>query len=185
MGNDSEFMKAAIAEALLGLKEGGVPIGSVVVLDGKIIGRGHNRRVQKGSVILHAELDALENAGRMSPDKYKRCTIYTTMSPCPMCSGAIRLYGIPRVVAAENKTFMGDEAILRSHGVKVDVLDSEECKKMMDDFIQEKPLLWRGDIDAERAAVTVSSRLTTVTSGAFVAVAALLIMAKIGIRYVN
>jgi cytosine deaminase len=117
-----QFMAAAIEEARLGLKEGGIPIGSVIVYKGSIIGRGHNRRVQQGSVILHGEMDALENAGRQTADVYSKCTLYTTLSPCPMCSGAIRLYGIPKVVIGENKTFLGDEEVLKASGVELVVL---------------------------------------------------------------
>src|SRR5213078_245563 len=121
------FLQSAIEEAKTGLSEGGIPIGSVLVHEGKIIGRGHNQRVQRGSVIHHGEMNCLENAGRQKADVYQRCTIYTTLSPCPMCSGAILLYKIPRVVVGENMTFMGDEAHLRAHGVRVDVLQNEEC----------------------------------------------------------
>jgi len=142
----NNFMKAAIDEAKKGLDEGGIPIGSVIVYDGKIIGRGHNRRVQKGSVILHGEMDALENARRQSASVYQKCTLYTTLSPCPMCSGAIILYGIPRVVIGENKTFMGEEDYLRSKGVDVKVLQNETCITMMQKFIAENPGLWNEDI---------------------------------------
>src|SRR5262245_30510355 len=121
-----EFMRAAVVEARKGLAEGGIPIGSVLVLDGKIIGRGHNQRVQRGSVIHHAEMNCLENAGRQKAPVYRRCTIYSTLSPCPMCSGAILLYGIPRVIVGENKTFQGPEQHVRSHGVQVDVLHDRE-----------------------------------------------------------
>lgn len=141
-----EFMKAAIEEAQAGLEEGGIPIGSVIVHNGKIIGRGHNRRVQKGSVILHGEMDAFENAGRQPASVYKECTLYTTLSPCPMCSGAILLYGIPKVIIGENKTFMGEEQLLKSRGVKVDVLQNDSCIEMMTNFIKEKPTLWNEDI---------------------------------------
>ena len=142
----NEFMKAAIEEAKKGLAEGGVPIGAVIVYSGKIIGRGHNRRVQKGSVILHGEMDALENAKRQLASVYKECVLYTTLSPCPMCSGAIILYGIPRVVIGENKTFMGAEDYLRSKGVDVKVLQNETCITMMQKFISENPRLWSEDI---------------------------------------
>jgi cytosine deaminase len=140
------FMQAALDEARAGLAEGGIPIGSVLVHQGKIIGRGHNRRVQKGSTTLHGEMDALENAGRQSAAVYRDCVIYTTLSPCPMCSGAILLYGIPRVVIGENQTFMGDEAHLRSRGVELEVLNDPECIAMMRQFIAEKPGLWNEDI---------------------------------------
>jgi len=142
----SEFMKEAIKEARKGLSEGGIPIGSVLVMDGKIIGRGHNRRVQKGSAILHAEIDALENAGRLSASVYKHCTLYTTLSPCSMCSGAIILYKIPRVVIGENKTFKGEEELLRTRGVSVEVLQDEICVLLMQDFIKNNLKLWNEDI---------------------------------------
>jgi cytosine deaminase len=141
-----KFMKAAIDEARKGLAEGGIPIGSVVVHEGEIIGRGHNRRVQRGSTILHAEMDALENAGRHSADVYRSCTLYTTLSPCAMCSGAILLYGIPRLVVGENRTFMGEEDLLRGRGVQVDVLQDRSCVQMMASFISQKPGLWNEDI---------------------------------------
>ena len=141
-----KFMKAAIEEAKKGLKEGGIPIGSVLVHKGKIIGRGHNRRIQNGSAILHGEMDALENAGRQSAAVYKECTIYTTLSPCSMCSGAILLYGINKVVIGENKTFMGEELLLRTRGVHLEVLNHGTCINMMEDFIEEKPALWNEDI---------------------------------------
>jgi len=121
------FLKAAIEEAQKGLAEGGIPIGSVLVIDGKIVGRGHNRRVQKGSAILHGEMDALENAGRQPARVYRECTIYTTLSPCAMCSGTILLYGIPRVIVGENRTFLGEEDLLRGRGVQVEVLDDARC----------------------------------------------------------
>ena len=140
------FLQEAIKEAKKGLEEGGIPIGSVLVHNGKIIGRGHNRRVQKGSVILHGEMDALENAGRQSAKVYKECVLYTTLSPCSMCSGAILLYGIPKVVIGENKTFMGEEKLLRSRGVKVEVLQNEICINLMKEFIKENPELWNEDI---------------------------------------
>jgi len=142
----NEFMKAAIEEAQKGLSEGGIPIGAVIVYGGKIIGRGHNRRVQKGSAILHAEMDALENAKRQPASVYKECVLYTTLSPCPMCSGAVILYGIKRVVVGENKTFMGDEEYLKSKGVDVEVLQDETCTAMMRKFISENPKLWNEDI---------------------------------------
>ena len=141
-----EFMRAAIEEARKGLEEGGIPIGAVLVIDGKIVGRGHNRRVQKGSAILHAEMDALENAGRLSPAEYRRATMYTTLSPCDMCSGAILLYKIPRVVIGENVTFKGPEEYLKSRGVTLEVLNDPECIQMMKDFIATHPELWNEDI---------------------------------------
>ena len=141
-----EFMEAAIEEAKQGLAEGGIPIGSVLVHQGKILGRGHNRRVQRGSVVLHGEMDALENAGRQPASVYQECTIYTTLSPCAMCSGAILLYGIPRVVVGENSTFMGDEEHLRAAGVKVQVLQDPGCVVLMQDFIEAHPDLWLEDI---------------------------------------
>jgi creatinine deaminase len=140
------FLQTAIDEAKKGLPAGGIPIGSVLVCDGKIIGRGHNQRVQHGSVIHHGEMNALENAGRQPAKVYERCTIYTTLSPCPMCSGAIRLYKIPRVVVGENVTFMGDEGRLRQSGVTVEVLQNEECIRLMREFIAAKPQLWNEDI---------------------------------------
>jgi cytosine/creatinine deaminase len=140
------FLRAAIDEAKKGLAAGGIPIGSVLVCDGKILGAGHNQRVQHGSVIHHGEMNALENAGRQPASVYQRCTIYTTLSPCPMCSGAIVLYKIPHVVVAENKTFLGAEDYLRSQGVRVDVLQDEECIQMMRDFIAKNPALWNEDI---------------------------------------
>jgi cytosine deaminase len=140
------FMQAAIDEARAGLAEGGIPIGSVLVHQGKIIGRGHNRRVQKGSTTLHGEMDALENAGRQSAAVYRECVIYTTLSPCPMCSGAILLYGIPKVVIGENRTFMGDEEHLKSRGVELDVRDDPSCVTMMTEFIAARPDLWNEDI---------------------------------------
>ena len=140
------FMRAAIGEARLGLNEGGIPIGSVVVNEGKILGRGHNRRVQQGSTVLHAEMDALENAGRQATAVYRRCTLYTTLSPCAMCSGAILLYGIPRVVIGENRTFKGEEDLLRSRGVETVLLQDDECIRMMSEFISAHPELWNEDI---------------------------------------
>lgn len=141
-----EFLRAAIDEALLGLAEGGIPIGSVLVHRGLVIGRGHNRRVQQGSVILHGEMDALENAGRQHARIYRECVLYTTLSPCAMCSGAILLYGVPQVVVGENRTFKGEEDLLRSRGVRVDVLNDEECVSMMARFIEAHPDLWNEDI---------------------------------------
>jgi cytosine/creatinine deaminase len=140
------FMRAALEEARQGLAEGGIPIGSVLVHEGRIIGRGHNRRVQKGSAILHGEMDALENAGRQPASVYHESVLYTTLSPCAMCTGAILLYGIPRVIVGENRTFMGEEALLRSRGVEVTVLQDEACIAMMRDFIAVKPQLWNEDI---------------------------------------
>ena len=140
------FMKAAIEEAQAGLKEGGIPIGSVLVIDGKIVGRGHNRRIQKGSAILHAEMDALENAGRLKASDYQRATLYSTLSPCDMCSGTALLYKIPRVVIGENKTFQGPEDYVRSRGVDLSILNDPECIAMMRDFIARCPELWNEDI---------------------------------------
>ena len=140
------FMQAAIEEAELGVKEGGIPIGSVLVHQGRILGRGHNRRVQSGSAVLHGEMDALENAGRQPASVYRDCTLYTTLSPCPMCSGAILLYGIPRVIVGENQTFMGEEDLLRSRGVDVEVRHDHRCIQLMQDFIQRAPELWNEDI---------------------------------------
>lgn len=141
-----KYMKAAIAEAKQGRAEGGIPIGSVIVHNDEILGAGHNRRIQKGSVVLHGEMDALENAGRQPASVYQKCTLYTTLSPCPMCTGAILLYGIPKVVIGENRTFMGQEELLRANGVEVVVLDDKECVEMMTDFIHECPVLWNEDI---------------------------------------
>jgi cytosine deaminase len=141
-----KFMQAAIEEARQGFAEGGIPIGSVLVHNGIILGRGHNRRVQKGSAILHGEMDALENAGRQPAGVYRESVLYTTLSPCPMCSGAILLYGIPRVIIGENSTFMGEEKLLNSRGVQVDVLQNEECINLMRTFIGERPELWNEDI---------------------------------------
>lgn len=141
-----EFLAAALAEARAGLFEGGIPIGSVLVHQGRVLGRGHNRRVQKGSSILHGEMDALENAGRHPAAVYRDATIYTTLSPCAMCSGAILLYGIPRVVVGENRTFLGEEELLRSRGVRVEVVDDAECVALMTAFIRENPSLWNEDI---------------------------------------
>jgi creatinine deaminase len=144
------FLRAAIGEAELGLAEGGIPIGSVIVHvgtnGGTIIGRGHNRRVQRGSAILHGEMDALENAGRHPASVYRESVIYTTLSPCAMCTGAILLYGIPRVVVGENRTFLGEEELLRSRGVSVEVVQDEQCIAMMERFIREQPKLWNEDI---------------------------------------
>jgi cytosine deaminase len=140
------FMQAALDEARQGLAEGGIPIGSVLVLDGRILGRGHNRRQQRGSVVLHAEMDALERAGRQPAAVYRRCTLYTTLSPCAMCSGAILLYGIPSVIVGENRTFVGEEELLRSRGVRVEVLRDPACERLLGDFIRAHPELWSEDI---------------------------------------
>ncbi len=144
--DDSTFLAAAIEEAEKGVAEGGIPIGSVLVHQGEIIGRGHNRRVQKGSAILHGEMDALENAGRLPAKVYQESVLYTTLSPCAMCTGAALLYQIPRVVVGENLTFMGEEALLRSRGVAVDVLQDERCIELMRRFIAQHPALWNEDI---------------------------------------
>src|SRR5437867_6200277 len=141
-----EFLKAAIAEAAQGLREGGIPIGSVLVHHDQIIGRGHNRRVQRGSVVLHGEMDALENPGRRPAAVYREATLYTTLSPCAMCSGAILLYGIPRVVIGENRTFTGEEELLRSRGVAISVLQDPTCIRLMQEFIAAHPTLWNEDI---------------------------------------
>ena len=141
-----KFLQAAIEEAKKGLEEGGIPIGSVLVIDGKIIGRGHNRRVQKGSAILHAEMDCFENAGRLKARDYKKAILYSTLSPCDMCSGTALLYKIPKVVIGENKTFQGPEDYVRSHGVELEILNDPECTKLMEDFIKAKPELWNEDI---------------------------------------
>lgn len=141
-----QHMHAAIEEARKGLEEGGIPIGSVLVHGDVVLGRGHNRRVQQGSTVLHGEMDALERAGRQPASVYRECTLYTTLSPCAMCSGAILLYGIPRVVIGENRTFLGEEELLRGRGVEVEVLDDAECVEMMARFIREHPGLWNEDI---------------------------------------
>lgn len=140
------FLNEALLEAKKGLSEGGIPIGSVIVHNNQVIGRGHNRRIQNGSVVLHGEMDALENAGRLPASVYMNCTLYTTLSPCPMCTGAILLYKIPRVVIGENETFMGDEALLKARGVDVVVINDETCKGLMQQFIREQPKLWNEDI---------------------------------------
>lgn len=140
------FLAAALEEARAGLAEGGIPIGSVLVHAGRVLGRGHNRRVQKGSAILHGEMDALENAGRLPGAVYRECVLYTTLSPCAMCTGAILLYGIGRVVVGENRTFLGEEALLRSRGVVVDVVDDPSCVALMARFVAERPELWSEDI---------------------------------------
>jgi len=144
--SEDPFLRAAIEEAIAGRREGGIPIGSVIVHENAILGRGHNRRVQKGSAILHGEMDALENAGRQPASVYRACTLYTTLSPCSMCSGAILLYGIPRVVIGENRTFMGEEELLRSRGVSVHVVDNAECVRLMEEFIRTNSRLWNEDI---------------------------------------
>ncbi|MBN2843555.1 MAG: nucleoside deaminase [Sedimentisphaerales bacterium] len=141
-----KFLLAAIKEAEQGLSEGGIPIGSVLVIDDKIVGRGHNRRVQNGSAILHAEMDCLENAGRLTAQDYRRATLYSTLSPCDMCSGAVLLYGIPRVVIGENRTFQGPEDLLRSRGVTLTIADNPRCIELMEKFISSKPELWNEDI---------------------------------------
>lgn len=141
-----KFMQAALDEARKGLAEGGIPIGSVLVYKDEIIGRGHNRRVQNGSPILHGEMDALENAGRQTASVYKNATMYTTLSPCSMCSGAILLYGIPNVIVGENLSFLGEESLLESRGVKLKVLQDPSCIQLMDDFMRDKPELWNEDI---------------------------------------
>jgi len=140
------FLAAALDEARKGLATGGIPIGSVLVCDGQIIGRGHNQRVQHGSVIHHAEMNCLENAGRLKALVYRRCTLYSTLSPCPMCSGAILLYGIPRVVVGENETFQGPEDYVRSQGVQVEVVQDPDCRRLMREFIEINPELWNEDI---------------------------------------
>jgi cytosine deaminase len=140
------FMNEALAEARAGLAEGGIPIGCVLVRNGQVIARGHNRRIQRNSVILHAEMDCLESGGRQTAAFYKECTIYTTLSPCAMCSGAIRLYGIPRVVIGENKTFRGDEDLLRKNNIQIDVLDSKECQEILENYIKENHSTWYEDI---------------------------------------
>ena len=143
------YLDEAIEEAKTGLAEGGIPIGSVLVIDGKIVGRGHNRRVQQGSAVLHAEMDCLENAGRLTAADYRRATLYSTLSPCDMCSGAILLYRIPTVIVGENRTFRGPEEYVRSRGVDVQVIDNDECVRLMNDFIQSQPALWNEDIGDE------------------------------------
>jgi len=139
-------MQAALDEARQGLREGGIPIGSVLVAGGQILGRGHNRRVQAGSTVLHGEMDALERAGRRTAAVYRACTLYTTLSPCAMCTGAVLLYGIPRVIIGENRNFQGEEDLLQSRGVAVEVLDDAECQRLLADFIREHPALWNEDI---------------------------------------
>jgi creatinine deaminase len=149
MEDHEEGMNEAIAQARAGRSEGGIPIGAALVADGRVLGAGRNRRVQQGSAIRHGETDALENAGRLPASVYARATMYTTLSPCDMCTGAILLYGIPRVVIGENRTFLGAEDLLRSRGVEVVVLDSDECVQMMTEFIAENPELWNEDIGEE------------------------------------
>ena len=140
------FLDAAIDEARQGLAEGGIPIGSVLVIDGRVVGRGHNRRVQRGSAVLHAEMDCLENAGRLRAVEYRRATLYSTLSPCDMCSGAALLYGIPRIVVGENRTFRGPEAYLTERGVELGIADDERCVRLMREFIAARPELWNEDI---------------------------------------
>ena len=140
------FLDAAVDEARMGLREGGIPIGSVLIVDGRIVARGHNRRVQRGSAVFHAEMDCLENAGRLRSADYHRATLYSTLSPCDMCSGAALLYGIPRIVVGENRTFQGPEAYVRSRGVTLTIVDDERCVTLMRDFIAARPDLWDEDI---------------------------------------
>jgi len=147
--DDQRGMKAAIEEAMVGRSEGGVPIGSALIIGGEIVGRGHNRRVQKSSVILHAEMDCLENAGRLPASAYRRATLYTTLSPCDMCTGAALLYGIPRIVVGENRTFMGGEDHLRQRGVEVVLVGDDRCVEIMNEFIAAEPSLWNEDIGEE------------------------------------
>ena len=142
----NKFIQAAIEEAKKGLDEGGIPIGSVLVINNTIVGRGHNRRVQNGSAILHAEMDCFENAGRLKASEYKKATLYSSLSPCDMCSGTSLLYKIPKIVIGENKTFQGPEDYLRSRGVELEILNDPECIRLMDDFIKAKPELWNEDI---------------------------------------
>lgn len=144
--NQDQFLLAAIREARQGLAEGGIPIGSVLVVDGQIVGRGHNRRVQLGSAILHAEMDAIENAGRLTANDYRRAVLYSTLSPCDMCSGTALLYRIPKIVIGENRTFKGPESYVQSRGVILDVVDDQECREMMESFIHSQPTLWNEDI---------------------------------------
>ncbi|RYY77238.1 MAG: nucleoside deaminase [Gammaproteobacteria bacterium] len=141
-----KFLEAALQEAEKGLASGGIPIGSVLVIDGKIVGRGHNQRVQKGSCTLHAEMDCLENAGRLTAADYRKATLYSTLSPCDMCSGAALLYGIPKIVVGENHTFRGPEDYVRSRGVEVVIVDDQRCQQLMENFINSNPLLWNEDI---------------------------------------
>jgi len=141
-----KFLEASIEEAKKGMAEGGIPIGSVLVIDGRIVGRGHNQRVQKRSAVLHAEIDCLENAGRIKASDYRRATLYSTLSPCDMCSGAVLLYGIPKVIVGENRTFCGPEDYVRSRGVEVVIIDNQECRQLMETFIKNNPELWNEDI---------------------------------------
>ena len=141
-----KYLAEAVAEARKGQRAGGIPIGSVLVIDGQVVGRGHNQRVQKGSSVLHAEMDCLENAGRLSAASYRNAVLYSTLSPCDMCSGAILLYGIPKVVVGENQTFQGPENYLRSKGVELEILDDRECRQLLRDFIAANPALWNEDI---------------------------------------
>ena len=141
-----EFLEAAIEEAKIGLSQGGIPIGSVLVIDSHIVSRGHNRRVQKGSSILHAEMDCLENAGRIKASDYRRAILYSTLSPCDMCSGAVLLYGIKKVVIGENKTFTGPEEYLKLRGVELEIINNDECRRLMESFIKQNPELWNEDI---------------------------------------
>ena len=147
MNNDSYFIELAIKEAKKSLDEGGIPIGAVLVKDGKVISRGHNRLIQNNSVILHGEMDAIENAGRLNHEDYKKCTLYTTLSPCPMCSGAVILYNIPRVVIGENTTLMGAEDLLSDNGVEVVVLNNQECKDLFVDFVCKNPGVWEKELE--------------------------------------
>jgi cytosine deaminase len=146
---DDPFLRAAIEEAEAGLREGGIPIGSVLVIDGRVVGRGHNRRAQKGSAILHAEMDALENAGRLSARDYRRAVLYSTLSPCDMCSGTALLYRIPRIVIGENRTFRGPEDYVRSRGVELEIVQHPDCIRLMEEFIRTCPELWNEDIGQE------------------------------------
>jgi cytosine deaminase len=146
LSTSDPFLQAAIEEARQGLAEGGIPIGSVMVIDGQIVGRGHNRRIQRGSPILHAEMDAVENAGRLTAADYRRATLYSTLSPCDMCSGMSLLYGIPKIVIGENRTFQGPESYVRSRGVVFTIVDDPDCIELMEQFIREHPELWNEDI---------------------------------------
>ncbi len=148
-----KFLRQAIEEAQVGLRDGGIPIGSVLVVGGRIVGRGHNQRVQKGSSVLHAEMDCLENAGRLPASQYRKAVLYSTLSPCDMCSGAILLYGIPKVVIGENRSFQGPEDYLRSRGVEIEVADDKECRKLMLDFIEASSSLWNEDIGEDEATL--------------------------------
>ncbi len=150
----SPGFEVAVAEAVAGGAEGGIPIGSALEVDGEIVGRGHNRRVQKGSAILHGEMDALEDAGRLPARQYRRSVIYTTLSPCSMCTGAILLYQIPKVVIGENRTFLGSEDLLRVHGVEVELVDDQRCVDLMSRFIAENPALWNEDIGEDPESPT-------------------------------